>query len=115
MSVNGKIQKLEEKVQSLSQDVDAIVGEHERYRLIDQDAENFFSAFIFPIETLRESLEREHGSARTKYSLKDLRHKFSLGKLHRKTLAELETTQQELRLAKIDGLLETIRKETSEV
>ena len=99
-----KIRKLERSVKELSLDLQAITAEHDNYLFGD----NWFTCL--PIETLKESLDRQYGKPRNKPALGDLKHKFGLRKLHEQTKEKLNQVDSELKIAKIDGLLERISR-----
>jgi hypothetical protein len=104
-----RVRRLEKKVDELLLDLNAIENEHERYRFGGVGAvESWINCL--PIETLRESLNRQHGMPRTKLALGDLKHKFGLRKLHDVYQSKLEQAEIELNVAKIDKVLEQIGK-----
>lgn len=104
-----RVRKLAKKVDELLLDLNAIADEHERYRFGGMAAvESWINCL--PIETLRESVERDHGKPRTKMALGDLKHKFGLRKLHEDYQEKLEQAEIELNVAKIDKVLEQIGK-----
>jgi hypothetical protein len=105
MSAKSKTEILEAEVKNISKDISSIVKEHQNYVLEGEDADNFFSAFSFPIETLKESLERQRGLTKKKYSLKDFYQKIKLRKLHQKSIEKLSFAKSELMVSKIDELL----------
>lgn len=109
-----EIKKLTKTVKELDLDIKAISDEHDRYCLKGSSEEimNWFKSL--PIETLRESIDREHKKPRTKYSLRDMKHKFELRKLHDKKTEELYLKKIELNIAKIDLLLSKIEMENNE-
>ena len=114
-SPDKRVKSLQRKVNSLSKDIQAIIQEHDTYVLSkDGEAEKFFS-FDLPIETLNDSLLRARGGPRSKYSLKDFYHKIALRRLAEKTKEELDDAERNLRLAKIEVLLDRAKKELSEV
>jgi hypothetical protein len=106
-SLNVKI--LQQNVEELGLDLQALVEEHDRYALTNEDdAMNWFHSL--PIESLSDSLNREHQRPRTRYSLHDMKHKFALRKLHEKKKEELEQLKTVLEIAKIDLVLKNISR-----
>lgn len=103
-----KVKRLEKSVKELGQDVQAILEEHDRYRLKGSNEEIMEWFQSLPIETLKESLDRERQKPRTKYSLHDMQHKFTLRKLHEQKTLELECKQTDLIVAKINHVLTQI-------
>ena len=79
---DNKIRNLERYCSELKLDIDAIEDEHSFYRMNSSqyEAMNWFDCL--PIETLKESINREKGRPREKYSLKDLYNKFKLERLY---------------------------------
>ena len=107
----SSVKHLQETVEELGLDLKAIAEEHDRYCFnysTDDDAINWLHSM--PIETLSDSLNRDNKRPRLKYSLHDMQHKFALKKLHEKKKEELEDLQTQLNVAKIDMLLNTIKK-----
>lgn len=109
-NANIRVKRLQKCVKELNLDLQAILEEHDRYRLKGSDEEvmNWFHSL--PIETLRESCERERGKPRTRYSLHDMRHKFALRRLHEQKCNELVAKQAELNIAKINCILAKIER-----
>jgi hypothetical protein len=109
-SPEARCRRLRRNIRELNLDVQAIIEEHDRYRLGGDPnrIEEFFESL--PIETLRESLERENGRPRTTFSLRDMHHKFGLRKLHDKKMEELARRQCEYNIARIEMLESKIRK-----
>jgi hypothetical protein len=109
-SPEARCRRLKRHIKELYLDVKAIIEEHDRYRLGgDMDRiEQFFESL--PIETLRESLERENGKPRTTFSLRDMHHKFGLRRLHDQKQAELERRQREYNIARMEVLQNKIQK-----
>jgi hypothetical protein len=105
-----QIKKLKKTVRELDLDLQAIIEEHDRYRFQDSDDKVMQWFESLPIETLSESLNKEHNKPRTKYSLHDLKHKFNLRKLHEKKSKELDQKKSELNVAKINHVLSQIYK-----
>jgi len=104
-----RVERLEKKVDDLLLDLDAIADEHNRYRFGGMGAaESWINSL--PIETLRESVSREHGHPRTKLALGDFKHKTGLRRLHEEYQDQLEQTEIELNVARIDKALEQIGK-----
>jgi hypothetical protein len=106
----SNIDVLEEVVTELGLDLEALAEEHNQYcmnsSITEEEALNWLHSL--PIETLSDSLNKEHQRPRTKYSLHDIHHKSSLRKLHEKKKEELEIYQIKLRVAKIDLLLKVL-------
>jgi hypothetical protein len=109
-NANRQLRRLQRSVKELDLDLQAILEEHDRYRLrgSDESILNWFESL--PIETLCESLDHDHHRPRTRYSLQDMRHKFALRRLHEKKTAELVQKQSELKVAKIDCVLAEIER-----
>lgn len=103
------VRKLKKSVRELCLDLQAITEEHDRYVPKGSQEEIIEWFHSLPIETLLESINREHNLPRTKYSLCDIKHKFALRKLHEKKKEELEQKQIELNIAKIDCVLSKIQ------
>lgn len=100
-----KIRGLQRKAKELSMDIQAIVKEHDSY-MIKGDAKTWLERLS--VETLNESLSIEHGVRKEVMPLTAMKHKFGLRKLHEKTQEELIKVQSELRVEKIDILLNRI-------
>jgi hypothetical protein len=105
-----KIKKLERDVQELALDLKAITEEHDHYCFGTNLKETEAWFHSLPIETLKESLDRQYGHPRSKPSLQDMKHKFNLRKLHDETQAELLEKQSKLFIAKIDRILELCKQ-----
>lgn len=103
-----QIKRIQRKVNNLNLDLQAIIEEHDRYipKASDEAIAKWFDSL--PIETLKESLDREKHRPREKYSLHDMKHKFALRKLYNQKQIELEKEEQKLNLAKIEYLLDKI-------
>lgn len=107
----SSVKHLQDSVDDLGLDVQAIADEHDQYCLTatnEAEALNWFHSL--PIESLSESLNRDHGRPRLKYSLRDMHHKFALRKLHEEKMEELERLKIRLSIAKIDAVLDMIAK-----
>lgn len=105
-----QVKRLQRSVEELSLDLEAILEEHDRYR-IKGTAEEVMEWFhSLPIETLHESCDRERGNPRTKYSLRDMQHNFALRRLHEKKTQEFERKQSELNVARINHVLAQIER-----
>jgi hypothetical protein len=103
------VKKLEKSIQELSLDLKAIIDEHDQYCWPSHEhAAAWFESL--PIETLRESVEREHGEPRHKMSLHDLKHKFGLRRLHEKTQAKLEQKERDLRVVRYEQVIREIER-----
>ena len=105
-----QVKKLQRNLKTLSLDLEAIIQEHDKYRLSGTNDEIMHWYQSLPIESLKESLERDRHIPQTKYSLHHMKHKFALRKLCLKKTEEFEKMKIELNLAKIDCALEVIRK-----
>lgn len=105
-----QVKRLQKAVKELGLDLEAILEEHDRYRLKGSSEEVMDWFQSLPIETLRESIDREHKKPRTKYSLHDMKHKFELRKLHELKTKELEQKQSQLNVAKINSILAQIER-----
>lgn len=103
-SESKRIKQLRRSVKELYLDLEAITAEHDNYQFGD----GWFSSL--PIETLKDSLDRQLGKPRQKPALGDLKHKYGLRRLHEQTSNQLLKANSELRIAEIDGLLEKIGK-----
>lgn len=105
-----QVKRLLRSVRELDLDLKAIINEHDEYRLkcTNEEITDWFQSL--PIETLKESCDREHGRPRTKYSLDHMRHKFALRRLYEKKLIELERKKSELIVANINHILAQIDK-----
>ena len=107
----SNVKYLQETVEELGLDLKAIADEHDRYCFsYSSDKEAFDWLHSMPIETLSDSINRDKQMPRSKYSLHDMQHKFALRKLHEKKKEELEVLQTQLNVAKIDVLLDKIKK-----
>lgn len=95
-------------LKELKLDLQAIQEEHDKYVLDSSIGKNWFDSL--PIETLKESLDNEKRNPRTKYSLKDMRHKFSLQRLYDKKKEQLDLEQSKLNIARIDYIINQIEK-----
>lgn len=105
-----QVKRLEKSVKELGLDVQAILEEHDRYRLKGSNEEIMEWFQSLPIETLHESLDRERQKPRTKYSLHDMTHKFALRRLHEQKIRELDRKQTDLNVAKINLILAQIER-----
>lgn len=103
------IRKLEHLCSELELDLKAIRDEYSFYKMnvSDEDAVNWFNCL--PIETLKESIDREKFRPRLKYSLKDMHNNFRLKELHSKKEEELSDALSNLRVAKINSLISYIK------
>jgi len=103
------LKQLQNIVQELDLDLKALAEEHDKYCLKstnDDDAINWLHSL--PIETLTDSLDKDHQRPRTKYTMHDIIHKSALRKLHEKKKTELEIQTHKLNIAKIDFLINKI-------
>ena len=103
------LKQLQETVQELDLDLQAIAEEHDKYCLktvTDDEAMNWLHSL--PIESLKDSLDKEHQRPRSKYSMHDIVHKSALRKLHDKKKNELEIHNCKLNIATLDVLIEKI-------
>ena len=109
-SPEARCRRLKRHIKELYLDVNAIIEEHDRYRLGGDTnrIEEFFESL--PIETLHESLERDSGKPRTTLSLRDMHHKFGLRRLHDQKQDELERRQHEYNVAKIEVIQNKIAR-----
>lgn len=95
-------------------ELDAVVKnlakEHNKYGIngTDEEIKRWFDCL--PIETLRESIDFENKIPREKYSLQDMKKRFSIRKLHEKKVEDLDRVKQEIRILKIESLLSKIEK-----
>jgi hypothetical protein len=104
-----KTKKLQKKVDELKLDLLAINKEYELYCLPEsKDGKNWFDSL--PIETLLESLNKDHGKPRVKYALGDIHHNFALRKLYLEKMEEYTNLNSKLNLAKIDKILNQIKE-----
>ena len=109
----SNVNQLQETVEELGLDLQAIADEHDLYCLkTSSEVEAMAWMHSLPIETLSESLNNERQMPRSKYSLHDMHHKFALRKLHEKRKYELDIIKSQLISAKIDFLLSEIDKIT---
>jgi hypothetical protein len=106
----SKIRRLEREVRELALDVQAIIDEHDSYTIANTEEEvrRWFNSL--PIESLNESLRRERGLPRTRPSLQDLSHRFSLRREHERTKEAFEQAESDLAVAKIELVMEDIAK-----
>jgi hypothetical protein len=107
----SSVKVLQETVEELGLDLQAIADEHDSYCLksnTEEDAIKWLHSL--PIETLSDSLDKERQRPRKKYSLHDMHHKFALRKLHEKKKDELDKIKTNLNIAKIDSILSKINK-----
>lgn len=105
----SNVKSLQETVEELGLDLQAIADEHDKYCLkTNTEADAIKWLHSLPIETLSDSLDKEHKRPRSKYSLHDMYHKFALRKLHEKKKEELDKLKSNLIIAKIDILLSRI-------
>jgi hypothetical protein len=105
------LKQLQETVQELDLDLQAIAEEHDKYCLktsTDDEAMNWLHSL--PIETLKDSLDKEHQRPRSKYSMHDIVHKSALRKLHEKKKNELESHKNKLNIARLDSLIAKIEE-----
>jgi hypothetical protein len=87
------VKRLERSIRELTLDLKAITDEHDRYCWpTHEQAVAWFESL--PIETLRESVERDHGKPR----------------LHEKTQAQLEQKERDLREARYDRAIKEIER-----
>lgn len=100
---------LTKTIKELTLDLQAIVEEHDRYRLNSSSVDDAFGWLnSLPIESLKESLDKDYSNPRSKYSLSDMKHKFALRKLHDQKKEKLEDLKSKLNIAKIDELINII-------
>jgi len=105
----SSVKLLQETVEELGLDLQAIADEHDKYCLNSSTEDEAITwLHSIPIETLSDSLNRERQKPRSKYSLHDMRHKFALRRLHEKKKEELEKLRIDLNIAKIDFILTQI-------
>jgi hypothetical protein len=109
-SVNTSVRKLQKSVRELDADLKTIVKEHDKYGINGTEEEIAQWFQCFPIETLRESIDFENHRPREKYSLQDMKKRFSLRKLHEKKKDALDKAKSDLRIAKIEILLSKIER-----
>lgn len=105
-----QIKRLQRSVEELDLDIKAILEEYDRYRMKGTNEEIMDWFQSLPIETLRESCDRERGNPRCKYSLKDMQHNFSLRRLHEQKTFEFQRKQSELNVARINHVLAQIER-----
>jgi hypothetical protein len=110
IDISKQIKKFQRNIKNLSLDVKAIIEEHDRYTLngSKEEVEKWFHSL--PIESLKESLNREYGRPRTRYTLHDMKHKFALRKLYEQKQDALVEEQRKLNIAKIDYILLQIER-----
>ena len=107
----SNVKTLQETVEELGLDLQAIADEHDQYCLKSSTEDEAIDwLHSMPIETLSDSLNRERQKPRSKYSLHDMRHKFALRKLHEKKKDELERLRIDLNIAKIDFIIAKIER-----
>jgi hypothetical protein len=108
-NLSQRVKKLQRSVNELNLDLEAIREEHDRYVLgaSKDEAMDWFNSL--PIETLCESLNREHKNPRTKFNLQDMKHKFALRRLHEQKKSKLEDEKIKLNVARIDCIIAKIQ------
>lgn len=109
LSKTKTIKNIEQEIVETTLDIKAIMEEHDRYKFkSEQEAYTFIESL--PIETLKESLDKDNGKPRSRISLKDIPH---VNRLHRefdKKQDSLMKLKKDLFIAKIDELQEKINK-----
>lgn len=108
-NLSQQVKKLQRSVNELNLDLEAIQEEHDRYALDVSKDETIDWFHSLPIESLMESLNLDYKNPRTKFSLKDMKHKFALRKLHEQKKSKLEDEKIRLNVAKIDYILSKIK------
>jgi hypothetical protein len=107
----SNVKMLKQTIEELGLDLQAIADEHDKYCLNysnEAEAMNWFHSL--PIETLSDSLNRDYKKPRSKYSLHDMNHKFTLRRLHEKKKEELEKLKIDFNIALIDSIIDKIEK-----
>lgn len=99
-----KVNKLKRLINEINLDLSAITKEHSLYLLSSDD---WFNSL--PIESLKESIDKDRCNVRTKYSLNDMKHNFALKRLFKAKEEELEKAKIEYNIANIDYLLSQIK------
>ena len=100
------LKTLTKTVEELDFDLRVIAEEHDRYRLNssnEDEAMNWLHSL--PIETLSESLDKEHLRPRTKYSFNHMSTSSCFASFMRKRRKNLSYFSLNLNVAKIDCLL----------
>ena len=102
-----ELKNLNETVRKLAKDIDIIIDKHNSYRLGGdlQKVDEWFSSF--PIQSLEDSLDYDHGRL-NKFSIKSLMEKRRLRKEHDKKLNEFEVARHKRAVVKIELLLTKI-------
>jgi hypothetical protein len=107
---NDKIKKLQKKVDELKLDLSAINEEYKLYCVPkNKDGTEIDWFNYLPIETLLESLNKDHGKPRIKYSLSDFHHNFKLFNLYIEKFKEYSELNSKLNIAKINKVLNEIK------
>jgi hypothetical protein len=110
MLKNDDISSIEKKIEETQNEIQAMVKEHDRNRLdvSNSELESWFNSL--PIESLKESLDRDRNKPRRSYSLKNMLQKFRIRKQCMKKNDEAARLASKLVVAKSDFILEQIRK-----
>jgi hypothetical protein len=95
------IEKLQENVEELGLDIQALTEEQDWYYLADG----------LPIKTLYDSIVFDRKILRKRGSLRDIHHKIALEKIKNKKIDELEIKKHKLNAARIGLILEKINRE----
>lgn len=105
----SKTKQLEEEIKETTLDIKAIIEEHDRYKF-KSDKEVYAFMESLPIETLRDSLNKDLGKPRSKISLKDIPHIAKLYREFDKKQESLQKLKNDLFIAQVDELQEKINK-----
>lgn len=101
-----ELRKLTREIRVLTRDINHIIDKHNGYEI--GGVEDWFDCY--PIESLRESLNYDHGNRRSKFSLQDFLKKIKLRRQHQEKMDKLEDVSRKQSIAEIDVILERINR-----
>lgn len=107
---NPEVQELQKQGRQIASELKILEKEYKKNNF--KGDSKLVNAWIesFPIETLRDLINSEKNIPLGKFSLKTLKIKTKLRKQYEKKVEELEKTNYKLYIAKIDQLLDTLKK-----
>jgi hypothetical protein len=110
-SKKSSVKQLQASIKELELTIKSLEEESKLYPFKEEEVKSFISITFdsFPVLSLRDSLEIEHGLPRNKLTLKTYKRKFQIRKLYNKAVKELNLKKDELKIAQIDLLLKDIK------
>jgi len=103
------IKGIQNKINELELDLEAIIEEHNKYTLPNSnEAAKWMNSL--PINSLYDSLLCDNDKYTSFFSIRNMHHRPKLRKLFEKTLDEYESLKSELQVKRIDKVLAKIKK-----